>query len=349
MKHIIASQQFSKEWLEQHFFPLAEKMGNFLVRTALASEFEAVQQEMRKKAIISLFYEPSTRTRSSFEIAAQNIGGRVIVHTENAKEFSSAIKGETLEDTIRVMSSLCLPYENHAIVLRHHQTGAAAKAAEVSNVPIINAGDGEGQHPTQALLDIFTIWQEFHHISGMKVAMVGDLLRGRTVRSLCYLLSKFPDVHIYFVAPEQLKMRQDIKDHLNEHGVSFTEHNDLHEVATLADVIYATRVQRERPGEEDVAYDAGKFSISDSVLELLPRHGIVMHPLPRNPQDGELPPSVDYHRSARYFAQAQNGLFVRMALLYMIFSPNKSSLLRPKEQPHNIKTPLATSPAVFIF
>src|SRR3989304_3663861 len=156
----------------------------------------------------TLFYEPSTRTRFSFETAMHRLGGRVI-STENAAEFSSVAKGETLEDTIQIMNGYA-----DVIVIRHYELGAAQRAAAVSRVPVINAGDGPGQHPTQALLDLYTIRKEIGKIDGLHIAMVGDLANGRTVRSLTYLLSKFRNVKLYFVAPALLKMKEDILEHL---------------------------------------------------------------------------------------------------------------------------------------
>src|SRR5207245_11352535 len=165
----------------------------------------------------ALFYDPSTRTRLSFEAAMLRLGGDT-AGTDNAREFSSAAKGETLEDTIRIVSGYA-----DVRVLRHNEEGAARRAAAVSSVPVINAGDGPGQHPTQARLDLYTIRDELGHIDGIRIAMVGDLANGRTVRSLAYLLSKFREIRIWFVAPPQVAMRDDIKAHLDEHHVAWVE------------------------------------------------------------------------------------------------------------------------------
>ena len=228
--------------------------------------------------------------------------------TDNAREFSSAAKGETLEDTIRIVSGYA-----DVIVLRHNEEGAARRAAAVSSVPVINAGDGPGQHPTQALLDLYTIRDELGHIDGIRIAMVGDLANGRTVRSLTYLLSKFRDIRICFVAPPQVAMRQDIKDHLDEHHVPWVETEDLDAVLPQVDVIYQTRIQKERFSDES-SYLAlkGVYRIDTSTLARMRKEAIVMHPLPRV---DEIAPEVDADPRAAYFRQARNGLYIRMALL----------------------------------
>jgi aspartate carbamoyltransferase catalytic subunit len=260
----------------------------------------------------ALFYEPSTRTRLSFEAAMLRLGGDTM-GTDNAREFSSASKGETLEDTIRIVSGYA-----DVIVLRHNEEGAARRAAAVSTVPVINAGDGPGQHPTQALLDLYTIRDELGHIDGIRIAMVGDLANGRTVRSLTYLLSKFRDIRICFVAPPQVAMRDDIKDHLDEHHVPWVETEDLDAVLPQVDVIYQTRIQKERFSDE-ASYLAlkGVYRIDASTLSRMRKEAIVMHPLPRV---DEIAPEVDADPRAAYFRQARNGLQVRMALLERLLS-----------------------------
>jgi aspartate carbamoyltransferase catalytic subunit len=260
----------------------------------------------------ALFYEPSTRTRLSFEAAMLRLGGRTM-GTDNAREFSSAAKGETLEDTIRIVSGY-----SDVIVLRHREEGAARRAAAVSDVPVINAGDGKGQHPTQALLDVYTIKDELGRLDGVSVAMVGDLANGRTVRSLAYLLSKFRDVTLWFVAPPEVAMRDDIKQHLDEHGVRWRETRELDEVLPVVDVVYQTRIQKERFADE-AAYLGlkGIYRIDAEAMSRLRRDAIVMHPLPRV---DEISPDVDADPRAAYFRQARNGLHMRMALLDMVLS-----------------------------
>ncbi len=302
LHHVIESQQFNLPILHE-LFEIAQRMESVVARGGT--------QDYSGRIMASLFYEPSTRTRFSFEAAMLRLGGRCI-STENAREFSSVSKGETLEDTIRVMNGYA-----DVIVMRHNEVGAAKRAAAISKVPIINAGDGIGQHPTQALLDLYTIKKELHTIDGLKIAMVGDLAQGRTVRSLTYLLSKFDRIKIYFVAPELLKMKEDILAHLKEHDIWFAEETDLAKVAREVDVIYQTRIQKERFGDriEDYEKSRGVYIIDRSVLSAMKPNAIVMHPLPRV---NEITVDVDSDPRAAYFRQAQNGLFVRMALLSMV-------------------------------
>jgi aspartate carbamoyltransferase catalytic subunit len=235
------------------------------------------------------------------------LGGQTI-GTDNAREFSSAAKGETLEDTIRIVSGYA-----DVIVMRHNEEGAAKRAAAVSSVPIINAGDGPGQHPTQALLDLYTIKDELNRIDGVRVAMVGDLANGRTVRSLTYLLSKFKDIKLWFVAPPQVAMRDDLKAHLDDHKVPWVETEDLDSVLPEVDVVYQTRIQKERFADPE-AYNAvkGIYRIDKKSMSLMRKYAILMHPLPRV---DEISPEVDDDPRSAYFRQARNGLRIRMALL----------------------------------
>jgi len=233
--------------------------------------------------------------------------------TDNAREFSSAAKGETLEDTIRIVNGYA-----DVIVLRHDEEGAARRAAAVSQAPVINAGDGRGQHPTQALLDIYTIRAELGRVDGVEIAMVGDLANGRTVRSLTYLLSKYRDVRIWFVAPGPVAMRQDIKDHLDEHGIEWSETEDLDSILGKVDVVYQTRIQKERFADPaEYLAVKGVYRITPETMEKLGPQAIVMHPLPRV---DEIDPAVDEDPRAAYFRQARNGLYIRMALLDMVLS-----------------------------
>ena len=303
---VIEAQQFNAETLNT-IFRIAEKM-----------ERKPVQRFLKGKIMASLFYEPSTRTRLSFESAMKHLGGEV-VSTENAQQFSSKAKGESLEDSIRVISAYC-----DVIVLRYHKEGGAERAQRFSRVPVINAGDGKGQHPTQALLDLYTIQKAFGGVNGLTVAMVGDLANGRTVRSLSYFLAKhFPDNRIIFVSPAQTRMGDDIKLYLNEHNVTWSETDDLRATAPVADVIYQTRVQRERfkddaqSAYEEVVKEIERFTINAEILDLMKKKAIIMHPLPRVT---EISFAVDKDPRARYFQQAENGLYVRMALLKMILA-----------------------------
>jgi aspartate carbamoyltransferase catalytic subunit len=302
LAHVIESQQFSRSLLED-LLARAEEMKR---------ESHRFSGRLNGRVMAALFYEPSTRTRLSFEAAMLRLGGQTI-GTDNAREFSSAAKGETLEDTIRIVSGY-----TDVIVLRHNEEGAAARAAAVSTVPVINAGDGPGQHPTQALLDLYTIRDELDRIDGIRIAMVGDLANGRTVRSLTYLLSKFKDIKIWFVAPPQVAMRDDLKAHLDEHRVPWVETEDLDAVLPEVDVVYQTRIQKER-FTDPAAYQAvkGVYRIDNRSLSLMRKYAIVMHPLPRV---DEIAPEVDADPRAAYFRQARNGLHIRMALLDTLLS-----------------------------
>jgi aspartate carbamoyltransferase catalytic subunit len=297
LKHVIESQQFSRALLEELFVQTDE----------IKREAHRFSGRLNGRVMAALFYEPSTRTRLSFEAAMLRLGGQTM-GTDNAREFSSAAKGETLEDTIRIVSGYA-----DVIVMRHNEEGAAKRAAAVSTVPIINAGDGPGQHPTQALLDLYTIREELRRIDGIRIAMVGDLANGRTVRSLTYLLSKFKDMKIWFVAPPQVAMREDLKTHLTEHNVPWVETEDLDAVLPEVDVVYQTRIQKERFADP-AEYQAlkGIYKIDNRALGLMRKYAIVMHPLPRV---DEIAPEVDADPRAAYFRQAHNGLQIRMALL----------------------------------
>ena len=303
LKGVIKAQYFDKDTIEKIF------------ETAKHMESVFAEKMLEGKIMASLFYEPSTRTRLSFESAMTRLGGEVI-GTENAGEFSSKAKGESLEDTIRVISGYA-----DVIVLRYHKKGGAERAQKFSSAPIINAGDGPGQHPTQALLDLYTIKKCFGKIEGMKIALIGDLLNGRTVRSLCYFLAKhYPDNHVYFVSPKQTQMKKDIKKYLDKNNVKWEEKDDLMSIVSEVDVFYQTRVQEERfKGNESLYEEVKKASknmhITDKVLAKMKKNACILHPLPRI---DEIDYSVDDDPRAVYFEQAQNGLYIRMALLKMM-------------------------------
>ncbi len=312
---IIEAQQLDLETLEK-IFSIADKMEK-MSRTEIGRR--RLSRILRRKMIALLFYEPSTRTRFSFQIAMKALGGEV-VYTENARVFSSAAKGESLEDTIRVINSY--PFID-AIVLRYDKEGGAKRAYNFSAVPIINAGDGIGQHPTQAILDVYTIKKHFYNINNLKIAMVGDLYNGRTVRSLCYLLGRYysPEI-IYFVSPPLTRMRDDIKEYLDKHGVKWIEIDELDPVLREVDVFYITRVQSERFKDkikdyERVAKASRKLIIDENKLSLMKFDARLMHPLPRV---SEIDYKVDKDKRAIYFEQAGNGLFARMAILKMMLA-----------------------------
>lgn len=310
MRHIIRSQQFTPELIQELFARAAVIKQN---PTAHRQTFEG-------DLLLNLFYEKSTRTRISFDVAGKRLGMDVVT-TENAKEFSSAAKGETLEDTIRVVAG----YGFNAVVLRHDQEGAAELAAGLNEVPIINAGDGAGQHPTQALLDLFTIKDKFGRLDSLRVVIGGDLARGRTVHSLVYLLSKYPRNFFTFVAPPELRIKEEIKDYLKRHGVPFDETTSL-EALEDANVVYWTRFQDERPipGGHVIPLDQleeikARFTITEARVERMLKTAILMHPLPRV---GEIAPGVDGDIRAKYFEQAHNGVPIRMALLEYVLTPS---------------------------
>lgn len=297
LKHFYESQQLDND-LISHFFKEADEISEDYDDNLLKGEILA-----------TLFYEPSLRTRFSFESAMQKFGGSVI-SSENAKEFSSAIKGETIEDTIRVI-------ENYAncVVIRHYEEGAVKRAADLARVPVINAGDGKGQHPTQALLDLYTINSEMGRLTNLNISMVGDLANGRTVRSLCYLLAKYPNNRITFVSSDNLRMKEDIKEHLREHKTEFTEEDDLNKVLSSSDVIYMTRIQKERMSPEEYIKSKGKYIINESNFNLIRRESRILHPLPRV-DEIQLPIHIEtYDPRFACFRQSENGLYIRMALL----------------------------------
>ncbi len=258
------------------------------------------------KILTCLFYEPSTRTSASFIAAMERLGGSVIPITQGV-QFSSVSKGETLADTIRTLEQY-----SDVIVLRHPDIGSAKVAADYSNVPVINAGDGAGEHPTQALLDLFTIQEELGAIDGLKIAMVGDLRYGRTVHSLTKLLTQY-DVSLRFVSPEILRLPLVIMNEVKDAGLNVRETHDVADVIENADVLYVTRVQKERFTDmaqyEEVK---GHYEITTELMERAKAKMVVMHPLPRV---GEIHYNVDSDPRAAYFRQVKNGMYVRMALL----------------------------------
>ncbi len=299
MKHIVAVEQFERDWVLS-LFESAERMKAVRARDAL----------LPGSILATLFYEPSTRTRLSFESAMLRLGGQV-VSTENAREFSSAIKGESVEDTVRIVAGYA-----DGIVIRHHEQGAAARAAAVSPVPIINGGDGPGEHPTQALLDFFTSQHELGQLDNLTVALVGDLRFGRAVRSLALMFRLTRNVELLFVSPPAVPMGDDIRAALDDAGVRYRDEPDLAKALRVTDVVYRTRIQRERfVTQEEYRAAQGIYVIDEASMRILGPKAIVMHPLPRV---DEISPEVDADPRAAYFRQAQNGVFIRMALLHQL-------------------------------
>ncbi len=296
-RDILSVDQFSREDLE-YIFRVAEEMRTMVER------FGSVDL-LQGKILANLFYEPSTRTSSSFMAAMQRLGGQVI--PINNVQYSSVAKGESLPDTVRTLEAYA-----DVIVLRHPEVGAAAIAARYAKKPVINAGDGIGEHPTQALLDLFTIYEEFGRVDGLKVALVGDLKYGRTVHSLTKLLLLY-DVEFYFVSPEILRMPDSILQEVQKAGHPYKELVDIHDVISEVDVLYVTRVQKER--FEDLSqYEAVKdfYIVDPELMAQAKEKMIVMHPFPRV---GEISYAVDDDPRAAYFRQIENGMYIRMALL----------------------------------
>ncbi len=297
LKHVVESQQFTVPLL-MVLFDRSRLMERIVARGGTL--------DYQNRILASLFYQPSTRTRFSFEAAMYRLGGDVL-STEHARTFSSEIEAEQVEDSIRIISSYC-----DVIVIRHHEAGGAARAAKVSSIPILNAGDGAGgQHPTQALLDLYTIYRE-RPLDGLSVAFIGELDRGRTARSLAYLLAKFERVKIFFVSPPELQMKSDILQYLDRHGVRYELESNIDRVVGEVDVVYQTRIQPERLPRTK---GGRRYAINSSVLERMRPNAMILHPLPRTV---ELDKTVDDDPRALYFRQAANGLFVRMALLTML-------------------------------
>lgn len=296
LRHVVESQQFTVPLLME-LFDRSRGMERVVARGG--------SLDFQKKIMATVFYQPSTRTRFSFEAAMHRLGGSVL-STEHARAFSSEVEGEQVEDSIRIIGSY-----SDVIVIRHHEQGGAQRAAQVSPVPVINAGDGDGgQHPTQALLDLYTIYR-VRPLDGLSVAIIGELDRGRTARSLAYLLAKFDRMKIFFVSPPELQMKPDILQYLDRHGVRYEIESDIHRVLREVDVVYQTRIRPERAANTPLRH----YTIDSTMLRQMRPDAMILHPLPRTV---ELDKTVDDDPRAMYFRQAANGLFVRMALLTML-------------------------------
>lgn len=300
-RDIISIHDFSREEIE-HILKVSKDM-------IPAARGEKGNLSLKGKILSTIFFEPSTRTRLSFEAAMSRLGGSVVGFSD--PEITSLKKGETLADTIRMVESY-----SDVIVLRHPMEGAAKLAANFTEKPVINAGDGAGQHPTQTLLDLFTIWSEKKEIEGKNVVLLGDLKYGRTVHSLAYALAMF-GANLTFVAPEVLQMPKEVVEHVERQGGSYTSTNALEDAIESADVLYVTRIQKERfPDPAEYEKVAGMYRVDNEILTNASKDMIVMHPLPRLT---EISPEVDTTEHAIYFKQAFNGVPVRMALLALIF------------------------------
>jgi aspartate carbamoyltransferase catalytic subunit len=302
LRHVLSVGQFDRPMVERLF--------------AGADEMRVIAQRggdhrLAGRLLATLFFEPSTRTRLSFEAAMLRLGGQVI-SAEMASDTTSATKGETIEDTTRIVQSYA-----DAIVMRHPAAGAADRAAGVAEVPIINAGDGAREHPTQALLDLYTIRTELGRVDNLTVALVGDLRYGRAARSLALLLARMDSVRLLLATPPGIAMSDDVVNRLKQARVAVEQTTSLDEVVGEAQVIYMTRVQKERfPDEATYQAVAGRYQLTAAHLQRMRPDAIVMHPLPRV---DELSTGVDADPRAAYFRQVKNGLYLRMALLDWLF------------------------------
>lgn len=293
MYHVLSAGQYDREELDE-LFNLVSK---------IKEDPQKYSHKLDGKIVAVMFYEPSTRTRLSFETAVLKLGAKVIA-TENASSNSSSRKGETIEDTVKILQGYA-----DAIVMRHGDVDSSIRAASVAKVPILNAGAGKGEHPTQALLDIYTIKEKRGTLDGVKVAILGDLVYGRTIHSLLKLLSLYDNVEIYGLSKEAFALPQEYIELLKEKGITYKVCKSFDDIPKDVDVLYHTRIQSER-----FEGDFGKeeFIINRQVLDQFSENTIVLHPLPRNEEISE---EIDDDPRAMYFQQAHNGLYVRMALL----------------------------------
>ncbi len=299
-KHIISIPELNRSELE------------LIVNTAGKLKAEPNPELLKNKVVASCFFEPSTRTRLSFETSIQRLGGTVIGF-DSGGNTSLAKKGETLADSVQVISSYV-----DAFVMRHPQEGAARLASEFSNgVPVVNGGDGANQHPTQTLLDLFSIYETQGRLDNLNVALVGDLKYGRTVHSLTQALAKFDNNRFFFIAPEALAMPDYIYEELDEAGIPYSLHKDMESVIPELDILYMTRVQKERFDESEYAHIKSAFILDADMLEQAKNNLKVLHPLPRV---DEITIAVDKTPYAYYFQQAENGVYARQALLALVLN-----------------------------
>jgi carbamoyl-phosphate synthase/aspartate carbamoyltransferase len=312
-KHILSVLQFTKNDIMR-----------FIERATYLKQYRTAQLvQYPEKTLVTAFYEPSTRTSCSFQSAAYKLGCKVISITD---KISSSQKGETLEDTIKT-----LQYYGDAIVLRHPEKGSSMRASTVSNIPIINAGDGNGEHPTQALLDIFTIYTELqkrnidltdNNREPITVTFTGDLKNSRTIHSLIHVLSMFPKIRFVYISPPTLEMPPEIIQKMNDLQIPQQTYSSLYDSISNTDILYVTRIQKERFVTEreyfaiTLSHDYKNFCITTELIQLAKPTALVMHPLPRT---NELLPEIDDDPRAVYFKQVENGVYMRMAILEDVF------------------------------
>jgi len=298
-EHLITAKQLTREDIETVLDRAAE----------IAADPSAVSDRHADTLLGLLFFEPSTRTKMSFETAIKRLGGDVV--DMGSVDSSSVSKGESLADTVRVIQGYA-----DALVLRHPRQGSAKMASEFVDVPLVNAGDGAGHHPTQTLLDLYTM-REQNGLDDLTIGIMGDLKYGRTVHSLANALTNF-DVRQHFISPESLQLPRSVRYDLHQEGASVREHTDLDEILPELDVLYVTRIQRERfPDENEYHAVAGEYQIDPETLESASHELTIMHPLPRV---DEIAPEIDETDHANYFQQAHSGVPVRMALLDLLLS-----------------------------
>ncbi len=300
-KHILSAGQFSRADVED-----VMRVAELMVKV---DEHHPWCELLRGRILASIFFEPSTRTYCSFLSAHQRLGGGVLPIL--GVEFSSVAKGETFRDTMRAFEAM-----SHALVIRHKEDGSAARAAEVLKKPLINGGDGKKEHPTQALLDLFTMLHEHrsHRIDGLTVTMVGDLAKGRTVHSLAKLLQQF-NVRMNFVSRADKRLPEEIVSDLSAGNCAFACTDSLEDVLPETDVLYMTRTQMERMSDEELAVPSEPYCVSSETMKRAKPDMVLMHPLPRGSEINE---EVDADPRAAYFRQIENGVYVRMALLAMV-------------------------------
>jgi aspartate carbamoyltransferase len=299
-KDILEGNQFSKKDIDA------------ILRAACYFEKELKKKDqmglLKGKILATLFYEPSTRTRLSFETAMQRLGGGVV--SMGSVESSSVAKGESLADTVRTVAQYA-----DVIAIRHPKIGSAKEAADAVSIPVLNAGDGAGQHPTQALLDLYTIKKELGSLNRLKISLAGDLKNGRTVHALVEVLSLF-GTKLYFVSPDLLRMPEEITARLKQKGLEVIETPDMKLAAQNSDLIYMTRIQKERFSDlSEYEKVKGSYIINEDFLKEINKKIVILHPLPRV---DEISPAVDGYPGAAYFRQVRNGVYVRMALLAMV-------------------------------
>jgi aspartate carbamoyltransferase catalytic subunit len=299
-RDILSILDFKRNEIE-HIFEISNEMKKILEK--------GKSNILNGKILATAFFEPSTRTKLSFETAMQRLGGSVIGFSE--PNISSIAKGENISDTIKMLDSYA-----DIIVIRHRLEGVAKLAAEIANSPVINGGDGTHNHPTQSMIDLYTIWDKFESIDGLNVCILGDLKYGRAAISFMYGLTLFNPKKVFLVSPQLLKIRQEVRDFLKSTGLNIYETESLEEVLSISDVLYVTRIQKERfPDPTEYEKVKGSYRINIEILKNAKDDLIILHPLPRI---DEIDMNVDYTKHAYYFKQAANGVPVRMALLSLL-------------------------------